>query len=115
MEVETGADEGRGSVGEARCVGVTRGRLTWVGAYGVEGRLDAETAFPTAAFRCGFFGGGEGVATRGNGIRVRVWGIGVEGEVVELVEEREGESTVVVVVAIAEEEAEEGHFGKNAP
>lgn len=111
MEVETGANEGRGGVGEARRIRVTRWRLSWVGAYGVERRLDAKPAFAATAFSCGFFGGGERVAACGNGIKVKVWGIGVKGKVVELVEEREGES-LVVTIATAEEEAEEGHFGK---
>lgn len=61
MEVEAGADESRGGVGEESGFGVRRGaRSGGVAAEGVERWFHSETAFSAAAFCGGFFGGGEG-------------------------------------------------------
>lgn len=60
MEVEAGADEGGGGVGEARGVGVARGTWARVATEGVKWGFDAEAAFAAAALGGGFFGGGEG-------------------------------------------------------
>lgn len=64
VEVEAGASQGGGGVGERAGVGV-RGRTRGVGvaAEGVERGFNSEAAFTAAAFGCGFFSGGEGECT----------------------------------------------------
>lgn len=65
MEVETGASERGGGIGERTGVGVRgRARGGGVTTEGVERGFDAETTFAATAFGGGFFGGGEGEEAR---------------------------------------------------
>ena len=73
MEVEAGANEGRGGVGKTGGIGVALGRGMGVAAESVERGLDAEATLAATTFGRGFLGGGEGEGAAGKKVGAGVW------------------------------------------